>query len=128
MPIRCNSVVHHEDGNTSTVLYDCAQSEHNHRVHEKHEDLSKRRDKRETQHFPCRGALKLVVSDDSDTVIVRFRHEVDHVKFERIDVPQDIIELIDQSLDKTPAQVRSHTMAPIDWLNINLSVSCGPRF
>ena len=105
MPIRCNSVVHHEDGNTSTVLYDCAQSEHNHRVHEKHAEPSKRRDKRETQHFRCRGALKLVVLGDSDIVIIRFRHEVDHVKFERIDLPKDVIELIENNLDKLPSQV-----------------------
>jgi hypothetical protein len=92
----------------ASYLYDCAQSEHNHRSNAKHEDVNKQRDRIVFPHFDCRGALKLVVEDDSDIIQVRYRHEVDHEEYVCIDIPEEVRSIVKNGLEKTPAKARTY--------------------
>ena len=70
----------YKNGETTSYLYDCAQSEHNYRDPIKHKDPSKHQDKQTMNHFCCRGAIKIVIGDNTNIATISFRHEQTHVK------------------------------------------------
>lgn len=86
--------------------YDCAQSEHNHRVHDKHEDPKKQRNRETMRHFNCHGTLKVVVGQTK--MAVRYRHSLPHVAYVCIDVPEDVKAMIQEAVERKtdPEQVR----------------------
>ena len=114
MQNRKNNCREYKDGKTSSYFYDCAQSEHNARSSIKHAGSSRHRDKQTMEHFPCRGALRIVIADNTNIAAISFRHEQAHVTYPCIDTPKDVMEIIANGEMKSPAQV----------LNCQFALSC----
>ena len=65
------------------------------------------------KHFTCRGAIKIVIADNTNIAAVSFRHEQAHVAYPCIDIPDDVEKIILEGETKTPAQVSQYKCS--DW-------------
>jgi hypothetical protein len=105
LSISLNTQRGYKNQEVTAFQYDCAQSEHNHRTHEKHEDLKKHWDRCTMAHFSCQGSLKVVVGEEK--VVIQFWHMLPHVPYVSIDIPPEVQEMIENAVEtkKVPTQV-----------------------
>ncbi|KDQ06610.1 hypothetical protein BOTBODRAFT_78585, partial [Botryobasidium botryosum FD-172 SS1] len=86
--------------------YTCAQDCRRQKKFKNVEDRKKQRDRRKMATFSCQGGLTIGVSEEAlhfaDIAVV---HQENHIPYCRISLPEDVQELVENSLDKTPSQV-----------------------
>lgn len=86
-------------------MYHCAQYAKRQKASRKVVDSSKHRDKEAMDTFECDGWLSVSVSENSDMVTVKIRHLCAHIAYCPIDLPADVIKLVEDCGDKTVSQV-----------------------
>lgn len=70
----------------------------------------KHHDKEQMSSFNCNGWLHITVWDDSDIALVKLTHEIDHVPYWKIDVPENVKTFVLENLELTPTKVSSRFM------------------
>ena len=62
------------------------------------------RDKEQMDTFKCGGWLHITITDESNIVLVKLKHQNDHVKYWSIEVPSDVQDHICNNSDLSPTQ------------------------
>ncbi|KAG8942368.1 hypothetical protein FRC03_003274 [Tulasnella sp. 419] len=96
----------HSNPSIISYRYNCAQVQHRQKKPRKVPDPTKRRDKQPMETFDCQGMTTIVVdSENIGAVNVTVTHLMDHIPYCHIYLPEEIKELVMNSLDKTPNQI-----------------------
>ena len=77
-------------------MFHCAQSDMMQKEHRKHPNPMKHRDTQWMSAFPCRGWLTINIQDISGRMcaMIRITHNVKHIPYEWVDVPQSVQKMI----------------------------------
>ncbi|KAF9508382.1 hypothetical protein BS47DRAFT_1302935, partial [Hydnum rufescens UP504] len=68
-------------------------------------------------HFKCNGMLKLTLCDSNQIICVTFSHDLHHIPYCAISLPDNIKELIRCQMNSMPKEVRGYILCPI-WKEI----------
>ena len=90
---------------------------------QKVEDVQKWRDKEAMDTFDCQGWLHITVADGIDAVTIKLRHDLDHVPYCPIDIPQDVVGLVQANGNLTPSRVCFG-----NCLSAHITTHCSIRF
>ncbi|EJD51373.1 hypothetical protein AURDEDRAFT_159775 [Auricularia subglabra TFB-10046 SS5] len=114
-------VRHNQVRSRSSVACEDASPKHPYKRQakpQKHADPVKQRDKISLDIFECNGWLHITVSDGAGTVLVKLSHQEDHIHYKSIDIPEDVLNLIENCGDQTVSQL---------WMQILEKYPC-PNF
>lgn len=56
--------------------------------------------------FMCHGWCHITVKNDSDVVLVKLKHEEDHIPYWKLDIPEKIQEYVTTHSELSMAEVR----------------------
>ncbi len=90
---------------STTFMFHCAQIATRQKAAQKVPDQTKHRDKDAMDTFDCKGWLSITVSKNSDTVTVKLSHALGHVHYVPIDLPEDVLDIIQKNPHMTSSQV-----------------------
>nr|GAT54443.1 predicted protein [Mycena chlorophos] len=85
--------------------YHCAQDEAHQAASQKNSERAKQRDKGKMNAFPCRSLLYIWASPDDPLIFVSLRHEICHIKYPTIDLPEDVKTYVEANPNMTVPQI-----------------------
>jgi len=54
--------------------------------------------------FECGGWIHIIITEGSDTTLVKFKHKDDHIPYWNIDVPPEIQDYVQENINLNPTQ------------------------
>ncbi|PIL26554.1 hypothetical protein GSI_12312 [Ganoderma sinense ZZ0214-1] len=89
----------------TTFTYNCAQNAKRQKKSKKVADPKKHRDKDAMDSFDCHGWLSIRVTDNLDIVAITLTHRLSHVPYCPIDLPDDVVAMINENPNQTVSQL-----------------------
>ncbi|KAJ7222026.1 hypothetical protein C8J57DRAFT_1731677 [Mycena rebaudengoi] len=108
-----HSKYEHRRTESTRFMYHCAQNEARQNAPKKSQrERAKHHDKMSMDAFKCHGWLHITINDWDNTAFIKILHHDDHVPYWSIDVPADVMELMQRNPKLTPVQDEILTIHP----------------